>query len=142
MLSSPRLLPLLLLVVLCLGASWASPPPQFSGSYKITQSTDLGADVRIALELKLLNTGDTPATITSVTIRSLSAPHQMVRATTNLTVQAHADGQLSVQLLMPKKDFSNWSMGPHQQFLLNFHSADGSSSKPIVANVLLSRSKG
>jgi hypothetical protein len=140
--SSPRVIPLILLVALCLFASWASPAPQFSGNYKIIETTDLGADVRIGVELKLLNVGDTAATITAVSIRSLSSPHQMVRAATNLTVQAHADGQLSVELLMPKKDFGTWAMGPHQQFILNFHSADGSSGKPIVANVLLSRAKG
>lgn len=140
--SSPRVLSLILLAVLCVGASGASPAPQFSGSYKITENTDLGAEVRIAVELKLLNTGDTAATITAISIRSLSSPHQMVSAATNLTVQAHTDGQLSFQLLLPKKDFSTWAMGPHQQFILHFHSADGASSKPFVANVLLSRTKG
>lgn len=140
--SSPRLIRLILLVALCMGASWASPVPQFVGSYKITESTDLGTEVRIAVEMKLLNVGDTAATITCVSIRSLSAPRQMVRAATNFTVQAHADGQLSVQLLMPKKDFSTWAMRPHQQFILNFHSAAGTSSKPIVSNVLLLRTKG
>ena len=140
--SSPRLIPLILLVAFCLGVSWASPLPQFSGSYKITQSTDLGAEVRIAVDMKLLNAGDTAATVTAVSIRSLSSPHQMVRVATTVTIQGHADGQLSVQFLVPKKDFNTWALGPHQQFTLNFHSVSGASNKPIVANVLLSRTKG
>jgi hypothetical protein len=138
--SSPRSRLWILLLALCL-AGRTPAAPQFSGSYKITENTDLGAQVRIAVELKLLNAGDTAATITAVSIRSLSSPHQMVSAPATLTLQPHSSASVSLQFLMPKQDFNNWSTGPHQQFLFSFHSAERS-SKPTVTNVPLLRVKG
>jgi hypothetical protein len=132
----------LLLYAFLVSALPVSATPVLAGTYKITENTDLGSEVRITVELHLVNASDTSVTITSVGVRSVSSPHQMVSTTANVTVQSHSDSQLSLQILMPKRDFSNWAAGPHQQFILNFHSADGKSSKPTVANVLLLRTKG
>jgi hypothetical protein len=139
-----RSLAVMLLVPLLLvaGAAGASTAPQLSGSYKITEDTDLGAQVRIAVELKLLNTGDAAVTITTVSLRSFSSPHQLVSVPTTLTVQPHANASVSLQFLMPKQDFSNWSLGPHQQFLFSLQSAESRLGKPTVANILLLRTKG
>jgi len=139
-----RTLAVMLLVPLLLvaGAVGASTAPQLSGSYKITENADLGRQVRFAVELKLLNTGDLAVTITSVSLRSFSSPHQLVSVPTTLTVQPRANATVSLQFVMPKQDFSNWSLGPHQQFLFNLQSADNRSGKPTVVNILLLRIKG
>jgi len=139
-----RTLALVLLVPLLLvtATSGASARPQLSGTYKITENADLGAQVRIAVELNLRNTGDVAVTITAVSLRSFSSPHQMVNAPTTLTLRPHANASVSLQFLMPKQDFDNWSMGPHQQFLFSLQSTESGSGKPVVANILLLRTKG
>jgi hypothetical protein len=137
-LSLVLLLPLLLIA----GTGRASAAPQLSGTYKITENADLGAQVRIAVELNLLNTGDVAVTISAVSLRSFSSPHQMVNAPTTLTLRPHANASVSLQFLMPKQDFDNWSMGPHQQFLFSLQSPGSASGKPVVANILLLRTKG
>ncbi|HUN63578.1 MAG TPA: hypothetical protein VMU53_16385, partial [Candidatus Sulfotelmatobacter sp.] len=98
-----RTLAVMLLVPLLLvaGAVGASTAPQLSGSYKITENADLGRQVRFAVELKLLNTGDLAVTITSVSLRSFSSPHQLVSVPTTLTVQPRANATVSLQFVMP-----------------------------------------
>jgi len=139
-----RTLAVMLLVPLLLvaGAVGASAAPQLSGSYKITENADLGAQVRFAVELKLLNTGDVAVTITTVSLRSFSSPHQVVSVPATLTLQPHSNASVSLQFLMPKQDFDSWSMGPHQQFLFSLQSPGSASGKPVVANILLLRTKG
>jgi hypothetical protein len=136
---SLRLLVLFLLCVFLISAQPVSATPALAGTYKITENTDLGSEVRITVELHLVNASGTSVTITSVGVRSISSPLQIVSAPASLFVQSRSKAQTTVQFLIPKKDFATWSAGPHQQFLVKFHSAD---EKPALANVLLLQTKG
>lgn len=131
-----RSVALLLLLLLAISALPASATPPLTGKYKITGTAEQGAQVRLTIELNILNPADTAVTVTSVAIHSVSSPGQMVSATANSAIQSHSSAQVSLQFLVPKNDFAAWSVGPHQQFLVTFQSPGG---KPTLANVLLRR---
>jgi len=128
-----------LLCVFLISAQPVSATPSLAGTYNITENTDLGSEVRITVELHLVNASDTSVTITSVAVRSISSPLHLVSAPANLFMQSRSKAQTTVQFLIPKKDFATWSAGPHRKFLVKFHSAD---EKPALANVLLLQTKG
>lgn len=117
-------------------ALFASPAPQLTGSYKMTASTDLGSETRISVELNFFNPADHAMTVTSVSLRSPLSPGHTVSVPASLTVQSHAKAQVTLQFVIPKQDFTAWSAGPHQLFLLKFQAAG---AKPGIANVLLLR---
>jgi uncharacterized protein (DUF58 family) len=129
----------LLLYAFLVSALPVSATPVLAGTYKITENTDLGSEVRITVELHLVNASDISVTITSVAVRSISSPLHAVSAPANLIVEGRSRAETTVQFLIPKKDFATWSAGPHQKFLVKFHSAD---EKPALANVLLLQTKG
>src|SRR5208283_4153968 len=68
-----------------------------SGTYKITENTDLGAQVRITVQLDLVNGGTTSVTVTKVGLRSLSAPGQRVNVASTVVVHSHSSAQVSLQ---------------------------------------------
>jgi hypothetical protein len=134
-----RYLTLCLVVLLLLSAPHAWSAPVLTGSYKITENTDLGSQVRITVELNLYNPSTHGVTVTNISVRSASSPGQTVMVTTSTVIQPHANSQFSVQFLLPKKDYNSWSIGSLQQFLIKLHS---SGSKPTLANVPLQRTNG
>ncbi|MGB7727210.1 MAG: hypothetical protein WBL50_04210 [Candidatus Acidiferrum sp.] len=131
-----RSVALLLLILFVVSALPASATPPLTGKYKITGNVDQGAQVRLTVELDILNPGDTAVTLTSVAIHSISSLGQMVSATANASIQSHSSTQVSLQFLIPKNDFTAWSVGPNQQFFVTFQSTGG---KSTLANVLLRR---
>jgi len=106
----------------------ASAPLSLAGNYKITENTDLGSEVRVTLQINLSNSGTTSLTIIRVGLHSISAPGQLVAASSNLVVHSHSQSQVSLQFLIPKKDFTQWQSGPHQQFLLTYKPTGGKST--------------
>jgi len=71
-------------------------------------------------------------------LRSALSEGHMVSNSANVTVQSHSKAQVTVQFVIPKKDYAAWSIGPHQLFLVNLQSAG---AKPGMANVVLRRTK-
>jgi hypothetical protein len=130
---------ILIFANLLLTAPCASAAPNLAGTYKITENTDLGTEVRITLQINLYNSGTTAVTVSSVSIPSISAPGQMVTATSSFVIQAQSQFQVSLQFLIAKKDFTQWQIGPHQQFLVTFKPISG---KSTFINVPLLRIPG
>jgi hypothetical protein len=117
----------------------ASAGPVLAGTYKITENTDLGSEIRLSVQLNFLNSGDSGVTVTKVALRRASASSQFVSASTNVVVQAHSNSQVTLQFLIAKQDFRSWSIGPHQRFYITLQSNDG---KPTLAKVALLRIQG
>jgi hypothetical protein len=128
-----------LLPVQLLSSRIASAAPLIVGSYKVTENTDLGSQVRITLEISLINPTSTPVTITRVALPSISAPGQLVTASSNLVVSSHSTSQVSLQFLMSKRDFNTWHLAPHQQFLITLKPSGGNST---ILNLPLLRTQG
>lgn len=103
----------------------ACAAPPLVGTYKITENTDLGSEIRLTVQLNLVNPGDTAVTVTRVSLRSIFSPGQWVSAASNAVVHSHANSQLSLQFLIAKKDFDTWQVGPHQQFLVTLQPTGG-----------------
>ncbi len=132
-------LPLLIFFALLLVVSpHASAGPMVVGTYKIMENTDLGTQVRITVQLNLVNGGSTSLTVTRVGLRSISAPGQTVSASTNVVVHSHSTAQVSLQFLLAKQDFQRWYTGPHQQFLVTLKPSGG---KSTLINIPLLRTQ-
>jgi len=111
------------MILLIAAPAFAAPP--LAGTYKITENTDLGSEIRLTVQLNFINPSDTSVTVTRVSLRSFSAPGQLVSATSDVEVQSHSNSQASLQFLIAKKDYNSWSIGPHQQFLITLQFAGG-----------------
>jgi hypothetical protein len=126
-------------LLLLSGARTSAAPPQISGTYKITEHTDLGSQVRITVELNLINPTTTAVTVTKVGLRSMSTPSKLVSATSNLVVHSKSHSQVSLQFLLPKKDFNTWYAGPQQQFLVTMKPGSGNA---VMIHLPLLRTQG
>jgi len=125
--------------ILLLATPWASAGPILVGSYKITENTDLGSQVRITVQVNFVNPGDTALTVTQVGLHGISAPGQSVNVSSNTIVQSHSSAQVSLQFLLAKDDFKTWSMGPHQHFLVTIQPTG---DKVTLTRVALLRTQG
>jgi hypothetical protein len=126
------------LAVLLFVPPHASAGPMVSGTYKITENTDLGTQVRITVQLNLVNGGTTGLTVTQVGLHSPSAPGQKVSVTSNVVVRSHSSSQVTLQFQMAKQDFNQWSTGPHQQFQVTLKPSGG---KSTLINIPLLRTQ-
>lgn len=114
--------------ILYWGSRTPAAAPPISGTYKITQNADLGSQVRITCEFDLVNPTSTPVTITRLGLPSISAPGQMVAASSNLLISSHSSAQVSLQFLISRRDFEAWHMAPHQIFLVTLVPSGGSAT--------------
>jgi hypothetical protein len=130
---------LLLLSFHLLQSPTIAAAPSITGSFKITENTDLGAEVRITVELTFINPTSTAVTINKVGIRSLSATSQVVSVTHSLAIRSNSTSTVSLQFLLPKKDFTTWHSSPHQLFLVNLTPRGG---KSTLINLPLLRTQG
>jgi hypothetical protein len=112
--------------------------PHLTGTYKITESTDLGTEIRLAVQLNLVNVGESAVTVSHVGLGSFSAHGQLVNFSPNVVIQAHSDAQVTLQFVISKTDFAAWSIGPHQQFFISIRPTG---NKVMQVNVPLLRTK-
>lgn len=116
---------LLLSTVQMLSAWPAFAAPPLSGTYKLTENTDLGSQVRITIQFSLMNTTSSSVTVTKLGLPLTSGPVKQLMASSSLVLHSHSSSQVSVQFLLAKKDFETWYLGPHQQFFVTFKSSNG-----------------
>jgi hypothetical protein len=113
--------------------------PHLTGTYKITEITDLGSEIRFSVELNLLNPSEAAVTVSRVSLHSISAPGQLVSASSKVVVGAHSSSQVALEFVIGKTDFSAWMMGPHQHFIVTLQPSSGKVSQ---VSVLLLRTQG
>jgi hypothetical protein len=105
-----------LIAILSFVSSPACAGPVLAGTYKITENTDLGSEIRLRVQPNFFNSGDGGVTVTKVALRSASASNQFVSTSTHVVVQAHFKSQVTLQFLIANQDFKSWSTRPHQRF--------------------------
>ena len=99
------------------------------GTYQVLTSEVKGPRVP---RIDLTNPGTTSYSISQVAVRSLSSPGGLATSSAATTIQPHGSSQLSVQFLLPKRDFAAWYRGPIQQFVFTLHPAGSKSARLVL----------
>jgi hypothetical protein len=128
-----------LFAILLFAALSAQAAPPLMGTHKITEISDLGNEIRFSVELNLVNPGEAAITVTRVSLHSISAPGQLLSASSKVVVEGHSSSQVTLKFVMTKADFVAWLMVPHQHFMVTLQPSGGKVSQ---VSVLLLRTQG
>ena len=85
-----------------------------SGVYKVTEATDLGIEVRVTLQIRLMNSGEDRIFVTQVRLRSLR-PVQSVDDPASVILEPHGSAEFTQEFAIAKQEYELWSKGarPH-----------------------------
>ncbi len=85
-----------------------------SGVYKVTETTDLGREVRVTLQIRLMNSGEDRIFVTQVRLRSLR-PVQSVDDPASVILEPHGSAEFTQEFAIAKQEYELWSKGarPH-----------------------------
>jgi len=123
-LSRPIVCLLVFIALLLPPALPGSAVPNLGGTCKITETTDLGATVRLIVQLHLVNAGSSSLTITNVAIPSYhTLPFHSVTVKRTLRIPANSSSDVSIQFQVPKQDYNAWSALPVPAFILTLQMA-------------------
>ena len=85
-----------------------------SGVYKVTEATDLGIEVRVTLQIRLMNSGEDRIFVTQVRLRSLR-PVQSLDDPASVILEPHGSAEFTQEFAIAKQEYELWSKGarPH-----------------------------
>jgi len=103
-----------------------------TGFYSITQITDLGAEVRVTLHMRLVNTSDED--FSSAKFVLLGAhPWVRIRGTIpSLFLRPHSEDSFTEDFTLPHAEYERWLRGGQPLLVMQFHAANGKEMKQAV----------
>ena len=91
-----------------------------SGVYKVTETTDLGREVRVRLQIRLMNAGEDSIFVTQVRLRSLR-PVQNVDDALSVVLEPHGSAEFTQEFAIAKQEYELWSKGARPHLGLKVH---------------------
>lgn len=122
---------LLLLLTVIAHAIPAAGDQGVKGSYWVIETTDLGAEVRVNLHVRLFNTGEDRPFITGV---GLADPLRRIRASESrsLILEPHDTSSFTQEFSMSLREYGLWQNGHRPQLLLKIQAAGGERTLMVV----------
>ena len=106
-----------------------------SGVYKITQTTDLGTEVRVTMQIRLMNASDDRMFVTQVLqndvdglVRRLREflPHgKATDEPVNVILEPHGSSEFTQEFTIAKQEYELWSRGARPHLGLKVQVAGG-----------------
>ena len=131
---------LALLLTLSVYQMQAAAAPVINGSYKVVDTTDLGTDVRVTLNIRLTNPGDAELFVTQASLRGVPPFEQSGEAAVSVILDAHGSSRFTQQFTIPKTEYDLLHKGVRLYVSLKVQAAGG--DETIVTVVLMRRPGG
>jgi hypothetical protein len=102
------------------------------GLYKVTGTTDLGTQVRVTMQITLINSGQTEVVISEARLRSLRGSSSYEPAT--LVLQPNSKSQITQDFIIAKTEFQLWSRGerPHLGLKVQINGEQTTITLPMI----------
>jgi hypothetical protein len=124
----------ILLAALCAGIAQAADDHEVTAFYKVADSTDLGTEVRVTLQIRFVNNGDQSLTITKASLQSLWPPSGKAENDLSVILPPHKSAQATCQFVVSPNELAEWKTGMRPRLLLRLQNQDG---KEITRSVVL-----
>ncbi len=96
-----------------------------SGVYKITQTTDLGTEVRVTMKIRLMNASDDRMFVTQVRLREFLPHGKATDEPVNVILEPHGSSEFTQEFTIAKQEYELWSRGARPHLGLKVQVAGG-----------------
>jgi hypothetical protein len=103
-----------------------------TGSYKIKNVTQLGREVRVTLQVRLINGGDRDLSNSRASLYGLAWNPQPRAVSSPLVFHAHSMAEVSYELTIPRQVFERWRRGARLLLFLEIPRTGGRTSTVLI----------
>ena len=96
-----------------------------SGVYKITQTTDLGTEVRVTMQIRLMNASDNRIFVTQARLREFLPHGKATDEPVNVILEPHGSSEFTQEFTIAKQEYELWSRGARPHLGLKVQVAGG-----------------
>ncbi|PYT38538.1 MAG: hypothetical protein DMG45_23290 [Acidobacteria bacterium] len=93
--------------------------------YKITQTTDLGTEVRVTMKIRLMNASDDRMFVTQVRLREFLPHGKATDEPVNVILEPHGSSEFTQEFTIAKQEYELWSRGARPHLGLKVQVAGG-----------------
>lgn len=127
-----KLLTLAGLSVLSATMAQAANAPRVSGSYQIVQREQSGGEVRVWLQLHLVNRGARELHLRRITLWDFAHPTKGASQTTSLVLRAGSSADATQEFIIPRAEYELWKHGTRPRLVLQTDLVNGRSGSEVV----------
>lgn len=102
----------------------ATADQRVRGFYEVTQTVDLGSQVRVFLRLRLINRGDGTLFIQCLTLRSFSPAPERQAHSVSVLLRPHASEVMTQEFTISHSEYELWLRGVRPRLVLEMQSSD------------------
>ena len=127
-----RLLILAGLSVLSVTIADAGNTPQLSGSYQIVQQQQIGGEVRVSLQLHLVNRSTRELHLKRIMLWSLGHPTEGASQATPLVLHAGSSADTAQEFTISRAEYELWKRGVRPRLVLQTNLSNGRSGSEVL----------
>jgi hypothetical protein len=132
---------LVLLLVLGFYASRGAAGQVVSGVYKVTQTTDLGNEVRVTMQIRLMNASEDRIFVTQARVREFLPHGKPKDEPVGVILGPHDSVEFTHEFIIAKKEYELWSRGERPRLGLRLQVAGAEETTMTIALMQLPGSK-
>lgn len=106
--------------------------PRLSGSYQIVKAEQSGGDVRVRLQLHLVNRGTRELHLKRITLWDFAHPTKGASQTTSLVLRGGSSADATQEFTIPRAEYELWKRGTRPRLVLHTDLPNGRSGSEAV----------
>lgn len=110
----------------------AANASRLSGSYQIVQREQSGGEMRVWLQLHLVNRGTRELHLKRITLWDFAHPTKGGSQTTSLVLHAGSSADATQEFIIPRAEYELWKHGARPRLVLHTDLSNGRSGSEVV----------
>ncbi|SRR5258708_33387207 len=114
-----------LLLALGIHAPQGAAGQVVSGIYKVTETADLGTQMRVTLQIRLMNAGEDRIFVTQARLRGFPHSGRSEDKPAHVILEPHGSSEFTQEFTIAKQEYELWGKGARPHLGLNVQVAGG-----------------
>jgi hypothetical protein len=120
------------LSVFSVAIAHAGNAPQLSGSYQVMQREQSGGQVRVRLQLHLVNRGTRELHLKRITLWDFAHPTKGASQITSLVLHGSSSADTAQEFTISRAEYELWKRGTRPRLVLQMDSTKGRSGSEVL----------
>ena len=112
-----------------------------SGVYKVTETTDLGTQMRVTLHIRLMNAGNDRIFVTQARLHGFLHPGKHEDKPAGVILEPHGSAEFTQDFIIAKQEYELWSKGERPRLGLRTQVAGAGETTMTIALMQLPGSR-
>jgi hypothetical protein len=104
-----------------------------AGMYEVTGTTDLGTEVRVNMQIQLMNAGEDKLFVTQVRLRGIPRSGGDEDKPAGVILEPHGSSEFTQEFTVAKEEYELWSKGARPHLGLKIQGARGGETTMTIA---------